>query len=234
MTDMPEVQALTFDLFGTVLDLGSSLEQPIAEFLRATGASISPGQFWAEWRTRQRLEQYRDTLMMLGHSGYLVTVRRSLRYVAALNHVDAVDSDYDRLMAAWWNLSPFPDVLPALDRLSRAYRLVVLSNGDPEFLEHLATERVRFRFDDVFSVTNVGAFKPHPAVYRGAAMQLGVELDRCLMVSANSFDVIGARACGMRAAFINRYALPMEESPFSPDLEVADFGGLADALVSGE
>jgi 2-haloacid dehalogenase len=51
------------------------------------------------------------------------------------------------------------------------------------------------------------------------------------MVSANSFDVMGARACGYRGAFVNRYGLPYEDTPYQPDVVVKDFKELADALV---
>jgi 2-haloacid dehalogenase len=51
------------------------------------------------------------------------------------------------------------------------------------------------------------------------------------MVSANSFDVMGARACGMRGAFVNRYALPYEDSPHVPDVTVTNFTELADSLL---
>jgi 2-haloacid dehalogenase len=51
-----------------------------------------------------------------------------------------------------------------------------------------------------------------------------------MMVSANSFDVMGARACGFRGAFVNRYQLPYEDTPFQPDVVVKDFHELADSL----
>ena len=51
------------------------------------------------------------------------------------------------------------------------------------------------------------------------------------MVSANSFDVVGARACGMRGAWVNRYGLPYEETPYTADVKVADFAELADAIT---
>jgi 2-haloacid dehalogenase len=105
-----DIQALAFDLFGTVLDLGSSLDQPIAEFLASADAHVSAAQFWLDWRMRQRLEQYQDTIMMLGHIGYLETVRRALHYVAAAHRLCAEESDFRHLMDAWWHLSPFPDV----------------------------------------------------------------------------------------------------------------------------
>ena len=232
MTNFTETKALTFDLFGTILDLGGSLTPFIAESLDAHAAGdVSAEAFWAQWRYRQRIEQYQDTIMMLGHSGYLETVRRALHYTLRLNSIDASDDTVKAFMRGWRQLSPFPEVLAALSRLQSRYQLVVLSNGDPSFLDYLVTERVAWEFDDVFSVTSVGAFKPHPAVYRAAAGQLGLELNECLMVSANAFDIMGARACGYKGAFVNRYGLPYEDTQYQPDVTVNDFTELAEALL---
>ena len=232
MANFAETKALTFDLFGTILDLGGSLTPFIRESLDARDVvDISATEFWEQWRYRQRIEQYQDTIMMLGHSGYLETVRRALHYTLKRNGIDASPDTVQEFMRGWQQLSPFPEVLPALARLQSRYQLVVLSNGDPEFLDHLVTERVEWDFDAVISVTSVGAFKPHPAVYRGAAGRLGLEVNECLMVSANSFDIMGARACGYRGAFVNRYNLHYEDTQFQPDVTVNDFTELADALL---
>jgi 2-haloacid dehalogenase len=213
------------------LDLGGSLTPFIARFLEAKGAAVSPPRFWEQWRVRQRLEQYQDTLMMLGHSGYLETSRRALVYTLALNEIEASGAEVTELMQAWQQLSPFPEVLPSLERLRARYRLVALSNGDPDYLDHLVRERIRWNFDAVISVQSVGAFKPHPGVYRRAATVLKLEVGQCLMVSANSYDVMGARACGLRGAYVNRYRLPYEDTPYQPDVAVKDFAELAEALV---
>ena len=224
------VKALTFDLFGTMLDLGGSLTPFIAGFLKARGSEVSPQRFWEQWRSRQRIEQYQDNIMMLGHSGYLETARRAFVYTLALNGVEASREEVHEFMKAWQELSPFPDVLPALRRLKERYRLTALSNGEPQFLEHLAKNRIRWEFDGVISVQVAGAFKPHPGVYLRAASLLELEAGECIMVSANSFDVMGARACGFRGAFVNRYGLPYEDTPFRPDVGVKDFHELADRL----
>jgi 2-haloacid dehalogenase len=232
VTQLSAVRALTFDLFGTILDLGGSLRPFIAAFLAQTAPSVSADAFWDQWRRRQRLEQYQDTIMMLGHAGYLETVRRALHYVLRLNAIEPTVARQQRLMAAWQQLQPFPDVLPALERMKSRYRLVVLSNGDPAYLEHLAEHQVRWAFDAIISATHNGAFKPHPSVYRRAAQVLGLEVGACLMVSSNSFDAVGARACGFRAAYVDRYRLPVEDSPFQPDIAVADFAQLAERLLA--
>lgn len=231
MNPYPNVKALTFDLFGTILDLGGSLTPYIAKFLQQKGSSVDPAHFWAQWRARQRIEQYQDTILMLGHSGYQEVARRGFVYTLGLNNVAATPDEVVEFMQAWQQLSPFPEVVPALERLTSRYKLVILSNGEPDFLAHLAQNRVQWPFDHIFSVNTVGAFKPHPGVYRRAAQSLNLEVGECLMVSANSFDVMGARACGYRAAFVNRYTLPYEDSVYQPDVTVADFTGLTDALL---
>jgi 2-haloacid dehalogenase len=230
MAGVVRVQALAFDLFGTILDLEGSLTPPLRRFLAQKGATVPVGRFWEQWRVRQRLEQFQDTLMMLGHSGYLETVRRALVYTLRLNRIDSTPQEVAAVMEAWRELSPFPDVNPGLERLRARYRLAVLSNGDPEFVDYLVRSRARWPFDPVISVASVGVFKPHPAVYRRAAGQLGLEVGQCLMVSANSFDVVGARSCGMRGAYVNRYGLPYEDTPYQPDVTAVDFLALADAL----
>ena len=232
MANFVSTKALTFDLFGTILDLGGSLTPFISESLDAHAATdVSADTFWEQWRYRQRIEQYQDTIMMLGHSGYLETVRRALHYTLRRNSIDVLPDTVKEFMRGWEQLSPFPEVLAALSRLQSRYQLVVLSNGDPAFLDYLVRERVASEFDDVISVTSVGAFKPHPAVYRAAAGELGLAVNECLMVSANSFDIMGARACGYSGAFVNRYKLPYEETPYQPDVTVEDFTALADALL---
>ena len=218
-------------LFGTVLDLGGSLTPHIHDFLRNKGVDRDPAEFWQQWRYRQRIEQYQDNIVEMGHSGYLTVARRACVYTSQLFNVGASSDEIDELMKAWQLLSPFEDVLPALDRLRSRFKLVALSNGEPDFLQHLAKNRIGWDFDDIISVQVVGAFKPHPGVYRRAASILGLEVGECLMVSANSFDVMGARMCGLRGAFVNRGDLPYEDSPFQPDLTPKDFTEMADQLI---
>jgi 2-haloacid dehalogenase len=232
MAKFEQVKALTFDLFGTVLDLGGSLTPFIDTMLKEQGAGVSAQEFWQQWRYRQRLEQFQDTIMMLGHSGYLETVRRAFVYVLKLNKIDMSPDEVKTFLACWQELSPFPEVRAGLEKLKDRYQLVGLSNGDPHFLDHLAKNRIKWDFDAVISVTAMGAFKPHPAVYRRAAHILGLEVGECMMVSANSFDVVGARACGFRGTFVNRYDLPYEDTHLQPDVVVKDFGELADAIMS--
>ena len=89
MTENPveKVTTLTFDIFGTVLDLAGSLIPPLDDLLKKCGnaENLQGSDVWAQWRLRQRIEQYQDNLFMLGHSGYLAVKRRAL--ILSLIHI---------------------------------------------------------------------------------------------------------------------------------------------------
>jgi len=109
VADRPE--ALAFDIFGTVLDLAGSLTPRLSELLDDCGAQTQVTTLWAYWRMRQRIEQYQDNLLMLGHSGYLAVVRRSLLYTLRTFKVAFSESQVDEFMLAYQQLDPFDDAV---------------------------------------------------------------------------------------------------------------------------
>jgi 2-haloacid dehalogenase len=221
---------LTFDAFGTILDLAASHAPRLSEFAISRNGGISADQLWEQWRYRQRIEQYQDNQFCAGHYGYLDSSRRALIYTLRAMKLAFDDTDLRRIMDGWQELVPFRDAVPGLERLRSKFKLVVLSNGERDFLAHLVKNRIRFDFDRVISVEDVGVFKPNPQVYRYAARVLGAEPCELMMVSSNSFDVVGARASGYRGAYVNRYDLPYDETPYRFDVEARDFLELADKL----
>ena len=233
MTDGPfaRVKYLAFDIFGTVMDLSGSLTGPAGDFLAAHGSRMSGEAFYAEWRERQRIEQYQDNLLMLGHSGYLETCRRAFVYCLKKHNVVYTDEAVREFMKACKGLQPFGDAIQGLRELEGRYRLVALSNGEQWYLEELLGNNVPVGFNAIISVDQVGAFKPSPGIYRKAVQRLGCEPSEIMMVAAHSFDILGAQACGFRAAYVNRYGLPTEESEYQPDIIVEDFVELASRLL---
>jgi 2-haloacid dehalogenase len=227
------VHTLTFDLFGTILDLEAGHTPRLRDFLTSVRSDLTAAELWARWRARQRLEQYQDNQFYAGHHGYLDSSRRALIYTLRASKLTFDDADIRRIMEGWQELAPFPDAVPALDRLHRRFKLVVLSNGENDFVGHLVANRVRCEFDRVISVQDVGVFKPHPQVYRYAARLLKAEPGELMMVSSHGFDVIGARASGYRAAYVNRYDLPYDETPYRFDVEATDLLALAAKLGCG-
>ena len=238
MTKSPieNVNTLTFDIFGTVLDLAGSLIPPLDNLLKECGntENLKGSDVWAQWRLRQRIEQYQDNLYMLGHSGYLAVKRRALIYSLKNLKVEFTYKQIDKFMEAYQYLSPFPDAIEGLNRLNEKYDLVMLSNGEQSYLEHLAKNQIKFDFHSILSAETVGQLKPHPAVYRFAAKKLDLEPRQIMMVAAHSFDTLGARISGYRGAYVNRYDLPYDESEFyelyMPDYTTKNFPELCDLL----
>jgi 2-haloacid dehalogenase len=230
MDALAAVHTLTFDAFGTVLDLGGSHMPRLAEFVKAKGASLSAEALWERWRARQRIEQFQDNLFYTGHFGYLDSSRRALLYALRASGLPFDDADIRRIMEGWHELKPFPDVARGLARLATKYKLVVLSNGERDYLAQVVKNCIRFDFERSISVEEVGVFKPSPQVYRYAARVLGAEPCQLMMISAHSFDAVGARASGYRAAYVNRYELPYDETPYQFDVEARDFVDLSDKL----
>ena len=226
------VKFLTFDIFGTVMDLTGSLAGPAGDFLAANGSDVSGQAFYADWRERQRIEQYQDNLLMLGHSGYLETCRRAFVYCLKKHNVGYTDEGVREFMRVYMDLQPYPDVIQGLRDLGTRYKLVALSNGEQWYLERLLGSNVPVEFDAIISVDQVGAFKPSPGIYRKAVQRLQCEPGEIMMVAAHSFDILGAQACGFKGAYVNRYNLPTEDSEYQPDIIVDDFVGLAERLLT--
>jgi len=225
---MKGVTTLTFDIFGTVLDLAGSLTPPLEELLDECGASetVQATDVWAQWRHRQRIEQYQDNLLMLGHSGYLAVKKRALLYSLRTFKIEFTYEQIDKFMKVYQDLTPFQDAIDGLKRLGTKYDLVILSNGEEWYLNHLAKNRIGIDFHDILSAEMVGQFKPHPSVYRFAAKRLEREPDQIMMVASHSFDILGARHSGFRGAYVNRYDLPYDESEYRPDLTTGNFDEL--------
>ena len=134
------------------------------------------------------------------------------------------------LVAQIERLTPFPDVPEALARLKTRYKIVVLSNGDPDMLE-AARPYHGIAFDHIISVATAGSFKPHAATYTKAAEITGFALDEILFVANHAFDCIGAKAAGIRTAFVDRRKRPFGKWPYQPDLIVSDFKELTAQLA---
>jgi len=129
-------------------------------------------------------------------------------------------------------LERFADVEPGLDRLQQAgHTMVVFSNGSPRMLEPLMDSAGLNRwFDGFLSVDPVRAFKPSPRTYRYVADELGRPIGEIRLISSNPFDVVGAHAAGMQAAWINRSGGPFDTLRPPPHVVVGSLVELADTL----
>jgi 2-haloacid dehalogenase len=126
-------------------------------------------------------------------------------------------------------------VTAALDELaSRGFTITACSNGtEPAVRGALDHAGVLPRFSKIVSVDPIRTFKPDPAVYDYLAAELGAQKNSVWLISSNSFDVIGAKACGLRAAWVQRDPKrTFDPWEFAPDLIVQGLAGLAEKLQS--
>jgi 2-haloacid dehalogenase len=227
---MGDLKFLSFDLYGTVVDMQNGLTEAAAPFLTDKGWRGRPHQFVTWWRRTHFENSMIDALCDRGHTSYREIGHRSVSHVMDRAGISYSNDDVEWLVAQIEKLRPFPDVIEALARLKSRYGLAILSNGDRDMLNN-AAPYVGFEFDATISVEEAGYFKPHFATYRKAAELLGENPARILHVANHPFDCIGAKAAGMQAAYIDRRKRPFGATPHQPDIIVADFAELAGVLL---
>ena len=224
-----EVTTLMFDQYGTVVDMQGGLTGMATPFLAGKGWRGGAHHFVTWWRRTHFEDSMIESLCDRGHTSYRQIGHRAVSQVMRRAGIDHTHDDVRWLVSCIERLKPFPDVLEALGRLHERYRLAILSNGDRDMLE-AAKPHIGFDFDAVISVEEAGYFKPHHATYAKACDLLGVDRSSVLFVANHAFDCIGAKAYGMRTAFIDRRRRPFGDSPHQPDLIVEDFAALARAM----
>jgi 2-haloacid dehalogenase len=224
------IKVCMFDQYGTVVDMQGGLVAVATPFLKAKGWTGNPNSFVTWWRRTHFENSMIDALLHREHTPYREIGHRAVAHVMDRAGIKYTQEELHALVGEIEKLKPFPEVPAALAKLQTKYRLVVLSNGDPDMLE-TAKQYHKVPFDRVISVAEAGSFKPHVATYTKAAELLGLPMDRILFVANHAFDCIGAKSAGMRTAFIDRRARPFGETPHQPDILVPTMQDLADAIV---
>ena len=225
-----ETKVLLFDQYGTIVDMQAGLTKVAAAFFAERNVDIDPGKFVTWWRRAHFENSMIDSLCARGHTPYREIGHRAVDIVLERAGVAHDSADVEFLVAQIETLEPFPEVPAALDRLSRKYRLAILSNGDRDMLE-AAKPHLGFAFDATISVQEAGAFKPDHRTYAKAAEILEMGRSSVLFVANHAFDCVGAKAFGMRAAFIDRRDRPFGHTPHRPDITVRDMAELADLMT---
>lgn len=225
-----EIKVLVFDQYGTIVDMQKGLTGIAAPFLKNKGWDGEAHRFVTWWRRTHFENSMIDALCDGSHTPYRQIGQRAVSYVMDRCGIEYAPDDAAWLVSEIERLRPFPDVVAALHKLRAAgYRLVILSNGDRDMLK-AAGPHIGFPFDLVISVQEAGYFKPHWKTYAKAVEMIGRDRAHCLFVANHAFDCIGAKAFGMRTAYIDRRNRPFGETPHQPDLIVADFAELAAEL----
>lgn len=225
-----EVKVCMFDQYGTVVDMQGGLTRIARPFLKQKGWQGDPNAFVTWWRRTHFENSMIDALLHREHTPYREIGHRSVAHVMDRAGIKYTQDEVRYLVGEIEKLTPFPEVPEALARLQTKFKLVVLSNGDPDMLE---TAKIyhKISFDRVISVAEANSFKPDVVTYTKAADIVGLKPEQILFVANHAFDCIGAKSAGMRSAFIDRRSRPFGMTPHQPDILVPTMKDLADALV---
>ena len=231
-----DVVALTFDVFGTVVDWRGSVARELRGWFGRRGVERDWDAVADRWRAlyQPAMEEVRQGRRPWTRLDDLH--RENLRVV--LDEFDLAglnETDIEHLNRAWHRLAPWPDAVAGLSRLKQSFVLATLSNGNVALLVNMA-RRAGLPWDAILGAEVARAYKPTPEAYLRTADLLGLEPHQCMMVAAHNDDLRAARALGFATAFVAR---PTEHGPKQTrdlraehdfDVVASDFLDLADRL----
>ena len=174
------------------------------------------------WRGKQIEYSFRRGLMKK-YAPFDVCTAQALRFVSTQLGIFISEEAHAQLMAKYLELPAYPDVTSTLDELAaQGFAIAACSNGTENAVrKSLDHARILSRFSKIVSVDPLRTFKPDPAVYEYLVAQLHARRDLVWLISSNPFDVIGARACGLRTAWVQRDSKRVFDPwEFEPDLTV--------------
>ena len=220
---MKNIKAIIFDAYGTLFDVNSAAEK----------CKERLGDKWEGfanyWRTTQ-LEYTWLRSLMKRHKDFWQITEDSLD--KSMNFYNIDNSMKSELLNLYKVLSPFTEVSDALKKLKKSnYKLAILSNGTPDLLNELViSNQLKDIFDDIFSVEEVGIFKPDSKVYDLPINKYNIEKNEVLFLSANTWDVSGAGNYGYNTVWVNRNNNIFDKLDFEPNQQISNLSELLDLI----
>ena len=220
---MKNIKAIIFDAYGTLFDVNSAAEKCKGKI----------GDKWEDfanyWRTTQ-LEYTWLRSLMNRHKDFWKITEDSLDKSMKFFKID--NSMRNDLLDLYKVLSPFSEVKETLNKLKKKdFKLAILSNGTPSLLENLVkNNNLENIFDDIFSVEEVGIFKPDSKVYELPVNKYNIKKDEILFLSANTWDVSGGGNYGFNSVWVNRNKNIFDNLDYQPLDEIHDLSELLEII----
>ena len=216
---MKNIKAIIFDAYGTLFDVNSAAEK----------CKDKIGDKWESfanyWRTTQLEYTWLRSLMNRHKDFWKVTEDSLDKSMKAFNINPSMRNE---LLDLYKVLSPFkevPDVLKTLKE--KKFKLAILSNGNPALLNELVkNNNLDNIFDDLFSIEQVGIYKPDSKVYDMPIQKYRIEKNEIAFLSANTWDVSGGGNFGYNAIWVNRNKNIFDNLDYKPNFEIKDLSEL--------
>ena len=216
---MKNIKAIIFDAYGTLFDVNSAAER----------CKDKIGDKWENfanyWRTTQ-LEYTWIRSLMNRHKDFLQITEDSLDKSMEAFKIDK--SMKNELLKLYKVLSPFKEVPEILKILKKKnFKLAILSNGTQSLLNELVkNNNLDNIFDDLFSIEQVGIYKPHSKVYDIPIKKYNIKKNEVAFLSANTWDVSGGGNYGYNAIWVNRNKNIFDKLDFKPSFEIKNLSQL--------
>ena len=230
------VKALTFDVFGTVVDWRGSIIREGQLLAAKKGYNVDWARFADSWRSGY------GPAMNKVRSGELPWTKIDDLHRMILDDLveeysltGMSEAELVYFNEAWHRLSPWPDTVSGLNKLKSKYVITTLSNGNVSLLTHMA-KNGGLPWDAILSAELSGHYKPDPQAYLKAADLLSLKPEQVMMVAAHPSDLRAAARTGLKTAYVIR---PLERGPGRPvnrnpdgefDYTAEDFNDLAGQL----
>ena len=220
---MNNIKAIIFDAYGTLFDVNSAAEK----------CKNKIGKKWEDfanhWRTTQ-LEYTWLRSLMNRHKDFWQVTEDSLKKSMEAYKIDT--SMKNELLNLYKVLSPFEEVLETLKSLKKQeYKLAILSNGTPNLLDNLVKKNnLEIFFDDIFSIEEVGVYKPDAKVYDIPIKKYGIKKNEVIFLSSNTWDVSGGGNYGYETIWVNRDNNVFDYLDYKPKNQIISLKGLLDII----
>jgi 2-haloacid dehalogenase len=222
--DSPATSVLAFDVYGTLID-PFHMETYLRDIFREKAREASE-----LWRSKQLEYSFRRVLMKK-YVNFDICTAQALRFVCEQFDVTPSEETLRGLLMQYLELPAYSDVPEALTKLEeRGFKLLACSNGTENAVRGLLNHAgVLPRFSGIVSADRIGTFKPDPAVYEYLVAESHAPKETVCLISSNPFDVIGAKACGLRTAWVRRDPKrAFDPWELEPDVIVSSLGELLD------
>ena len=220
---MKNIKAIIFDAYGTLFDVNSAAEK----------CKDKIGSKWEGfanyWRTTQ-LEYTWLRSLMNRHKDFWKVTEDSLEKSIKKFNIDP--SMKNELLNLYKVLSVFEEVPGVLNSLKvRKIKLSILSNGTPKLLKELVeSNNLKNIFDDIFSIEEVGIYKPASKVYDMPVNKYKIKKEEIAFLSANTWDVSGGGNYGYNSIWVNRSNNIFDNLDYKPDYEIRNLKQLLDII----
>lgn len=236
MNNLALLKAVTFDVFGTVVDWRTSIEREVGSLAVKKQFVVDGERFADAWR-----KLYQPSMKKVRDGEIPWTVLDDLHRTNLLEVLEAFgidqlsEGEIEHLNRAWHRLDPWPDAVAGLQRLKQHYIIGTLSNGNVALIVNMA-KFSGLPWDVVLGAEIAGHYKPQPEAYLKSAEILGLEPRECMLVAAHNGDLAAAGLCGFQTAFVPRPTEYGSEqttdlaAEYDCDLVAGDFIELAQIL----